>query len=98
MRNERWLLACAGTLTSILFSYAPFSIVAETAPEPIIDVHFHALRAAELGKPPLAICAPFDAWPVWDPKSGPEALEKLSERLPGLVKKTQGSHFFSTWR
>jgi predicted TIM-barrel fold metal-dependent hydrolase len=60
--------------------------LAQVSPEPIIDVHFHAMRAGEIGKPPLFICAPFDEWPVWDPKTGPDALEMLAERHPPCRK------------
>lgn len=35
-------------------------------PQPIIDVHMHALAADEQGPPPLAMCTPFDEFPVWD--------------------------------
>jgi uncharacterized protein len=34
---------------------------------PIIDMHLHALAADTHGPPPLAICTPVDAFPVWDP-------------------------------
>lgn len=38
--------------------------------EPIIDMHQHAIPANTNGPPPLFICAPYDAWPPWDPKTG----------------------------
>lgn len=36
-------------------------------PLPIIDVHAHALAADSQGQPPVAICAPYESMPVWDP-------------------------------
>jgi hypothetical protein len=38
----------------------------QSNPEPIIDMHLHALHADELGQPPLFLCAPFSMWPVKD--------------------------------
>lgn len=35
---------------------------------PILDVHLHALAADAQGPPPLAMCTPFDSFPVWDPR------------------------------
>jgi predicted TIM-barrel fold metal-dependent hydrolase len=35
-------------------------------PEPVIDVHMHALAADEQGPPPMGMCTPFEAFPVWD--------------------------------
>ncbi|HEX2762492.1 MAG TPA: hypothetical protein VHM92_01430 [Allosphingosinicella sp.] len=49
-----------------------FSLLALAAPvhaarpDPVIDMHLHALAADEQGPPPLAICAPFDEFPGWD--------------------------------
>ncbi|HET7694759.1 MAG TPA: amidohydrolase family protein [Vicinamibacterales bacterium] len=37
-------------------------------PEPIIDMHMHALAADEQGPPPMAMCAPFPDFFPWDPK------------------------------
>lgn len=34
---------------------------------PILDVHLHAIRADELGPPPLAMCTPIEPFPAWDP-------------------------------
>ena len=42
------------------------SAVLATPPEPIIDVHMHALHADDQGPPPLAMCTPIVAMPVWD--------------------------------
>ncbi|MFW6089747.1 MAG: amidohydrolase family protein [Gemmatimonadota bacterium] len=33
---------------------------------PILDMHMHAFAVDAMGPPPLAICAPFEEWPVWD--------------------------------
>lgn len=44
------------------------------APEPIIDIHLHALHADDQGAPPVAICAPYgnaklgSGMPIRDPK------------------------------
>ncbi len=35
---------------------------------PIIDVHMHAMGAADQGPPPLAMCTPIDPMPYWDPR------------------------------
>lgn len=34
---------------------------------PIIDMHLHAMGAAELGPPGSSICAPYERWPERDP-------------------------------
>lgn len=34
------------------------------APEPIIDMHLHAMHRDELGPPPIFLCAPFLEWPL----------------------------------
>ncbi len=34
---------------------------------PILDMHLHAWGAAEQGPPPVGMCAPFEAFPAWDP-------------------------------
>jgi predicted TIM-barrel fold metal-dependent hydrolase len=33
-------------------------------------MHLHALPASYYGPPPTFICAPYDEWPSWDPKTG----------------------------
>ena len=43
------------------------SALAQSRPEPIIDVHVHALAADDQGPPPLAMCTPIDPMPTWDP-------------------------------
>lgn len=37
-------------------------------PAPVIDMHLHALQAADQGPPPVTICAPYDDMPVRDPR------------------------------
>jgi predicted TIM-barrel fold metal-dependent hydrolase len=50
---------------------------------PILDMHLHAVRATNQGPPPVYICAPFEEWPAWDPKTGPEAYaDKVSKHVP----------------
>ena len=51
---------------------------AQRAPEPapapapaVIDMHLHALGAADQGPPPLPICAPFTVWPTRDARWSP---------------------------
>ncbi|WP_224360301.1 amidohydrolase family protein [Hyalangium versicolor] len=46
-----------------------------TSPQPIIDVHFHAMAADEQGPPPLAMCVSGKNLPAWDPSQPwPEAF------------------------
>jgi uncharacterized protein len=42
----------------------PLSVSAQQAP--IIDMHLHALGANDQGPAPVAVCAPFPAFPAWD--------------------------------
>ena len=35
-------------------------------PDPIIDVHMHALAANDQGPPPMGMCTPIAEFPVWD--------------------------------
>ena len=39
------------------------SLSAQDPPPPVIDVHFHALRATDQGPPPLGMCLPVEGWP-----------------------------------
>lgn len=44
------------------------SAVGAQVPSPILDVHLHASPVSETGEAaPIAICAPFEKWQVWDP-------------------------------
>lgn len=38
----------------------------EMGRKPVIDMHLHALSAADQGPPPLGICTPFANFPAWD--------------------------------
>jgi hypothetical protein len=49
-------------------------IPAAQQPEPIIDVHMHALAADAQGPPPLAMCTPFPEYTVWDPATAYPAV------------------------
>jgi uncharacterized protein len=56
-------------------------------PEPIIDMHLHAMHADDQGPPPVAICAPYGnaklgtGWPLRDPKiSGAEFADAFFRR------------------
>jgi uncharacterized protein len=44
----------------------PFASPAYAVPEPVIDMHMHALAADEQGPPPMAMCTPFEEFPDWD--------------------------------
>lgn len=46
---------------------------AAEVPLPIIDMHLHAEPISEYGPPPVAICAPYPAWPLYDPAEAPGA-------------------------
>ena len=41
--------------------------VAAQVPPPVLDMHLHALGADDQGPAPVPICAPFSAFPAWDP-------------------------------
>lgn len=74
----RFLLVLACSLTTI-----PFPLLAQTnSPEPIIDMHLHALPARFQGPPPTFICAPYSAWPSWDPATGGAAYGALVSKTP----------------
>lgn len=48
----------------VLAAALPASVSAQ--PAPIIDMHLHALGANDQGPAPIAVCAPFPAFPGWD--------------------------------
>ena len=48
--------------------------------EPIIDVHMHALHADDQGPPPMGMCTPIVAMPVWDQR------EKYSDEFLARFK------------
>jgi uncharacterized protein len=39
----------------------------QAVPLPILDMHLHAMGAADQGPPPVALCTPMTEIPVWDP-------------------------------
>lgn len=55
-------LAWGAGMTALAFAAAQPA----QAREPVIDVHVHALGAADQGPPPLAMCTPIDPMPAWD--------------------------------
>ena len=57
-----WLLASLAAQTSASPAALP----------PIIDMHFHAMAAGELGPPGSKICAPYGPWPIRDTSKGIE--------------------------
>ena len=52
--------------------------VAAAQPLPVIDMHFHALGAADQGPPPTTICAPYENWPILD---GSKPIDDYLERF-----------------
>jgi uncharacterized protein len=58
-------LATAFPLLLLTVSLLPRELRSQT-PEPIIDMHLHAMAVDSQGPPPLFICAPYDYWPAWD--------------------------------
>lgn len=60
MRLRRLAVALCATAFALLQPSLSF------AGEPIIDVHVHAMSAADQGPPPLAMCTPIDPMPTWD--------------------------------
>lgn len=51
-------------------------------PEPVLDMHLHALPPRFHGPPPSFICAPFLEWPSWDPKTGGATYGALMDKKP----------------
>jgi uncharacterized protein len=74
-----FLLAIPVLLSSLMLSA---SIFAQVPPEPIIDVHLHALHVADMGLPPSFICAPYPYWPARDPSTPGEAYGDLIQKHP----------------
>lgn len=50
------------------------SMAKAQSPAPVIDMHFHALTASDMGPAPQAMCIAYPEWPAWDPKTGPMAI------------------------
>lgn len=57
-------------------------LLASERPAPILDMHLHAHPATMQGPPPVAICAPFDHWPDYDPAEPPGAYAKRFTKAP----------------
>ena len=55
------------TVATLAVSVVLLVPAAAQPPEPIIDVHMHALPADAQGPPPLAMCTPFPEYAAWDP-------------------------------
>lgn len=56
--------------SSSLVALLALFLVSESLAQPgprIIDMHLHALPADAQGPPPIAVCAPFETWPTFDP-------------------------------
>jgi predicted TIM-barrel fold metal-dependent hydrolase len=68
-------------LVAVVMSAALLPAAAAQLPEPIIDVHMHALSADAQGPPPLAMCAPAPEYPAWDPAT------RYGDQFLGRAKK-----------
>lgn len=81
MIRTTFILGRAGLLGLLLMTFpltAATPVSAQTpAPQPILDVHLHAFAADSNGPPPIYICAPYDRWPAWDPKTGSDAVADM---------------------
>ncbi|MCA1654827.1 MAG: amidohydrolase family protein [Sphingomicrobium sp.] len=53
-------------VSAIILALLATTPVTARVVEPIIDMHMHALKADDQGTPPLAMCTPIVAMPVWD--------------------------------
>lgn len=56
-------------LLCLLMAVLPAHSLAGDRQPPIIDMHLHALPIDFQGPPPQTICAPFSAFPAWDPST-----------------------------
>lgn len=68
------------TVALALLICAP--LAAAERPAPILDMHLHALPITAQGPPPVAICAPFDYWPDYDPADPPGAYAQRFFKEP----------------
>jgi len=64
------------------FLMLSYSLFAQSTPEPIIDMHLHALHADSAGPPPMFICAPYPFWPPRDPRTDGQAFSDLIQKHP----------------
>jgi len=53
-------------LLAIAVAAAVASSAHAIVPEPVIDVHMHALAANDQGPPPMGMCTPIKEFPAWD--------------------------------
>lgn len=60
------------------------------APEPIIDMHFHAMGADAMGPPGSKICAPYGPLPVRDPSKGIEDYLVRFTIAPNCARSYEG--------
>lgn len=65
----------------LIASLAGLQTEAQT-PEPIIDMHLHAMHGDELGPPPLFLCAPFPEWPLKDPQEDVQSYYARVQNKP----------------
>lgn len=77
------------TAVLLCFLLIPLPALAQSPSEPVIDMHLHADHADSQGPPPIFICAPFDYWPVWDPKTGGEAYGMAFTKHPPCASPLQ---------
>lgn len=52
---------------AIVFAVSVAVPLSAQAPQPVIDMHLHAIAADEHGAPPVPMCTPFETFPIWDP-------------------------------
>lgn len=52
--------------TVMLWALLMPGVTAAKAPNPVIDMHMHAMAAHEQGPPPVAMCVPIHPMPAWD--------------------------------
>lgn len=63
----------------------PCISLSQTVPDPIIDMHEHAVPADNNGPPPVFQCAPATVYPPWDPKTGPIAYAIQILKTPSCL-------------
>jgi uncharacterized protein len=59
---------------------------AQERPLPILDMHLHAGPVSAQGPPPVAICAPFEHWPDYDPRDPAEQYAMKFIKEPPCAK------------
>ena len=53
-------------MKALLAALLVVSPAAAAPPPPVIDMHMHAMGAADEGPPPMGMCTPIEPFPVWD--------------------------------